>query len=305
MYTSPKKIKRNLLLRVIKALTLLYVFSVNLSNSYLKEKVVINHLNWNPSTIQKELLDKVRMLKIIHFHRSGGSNIASGLRYLRDTQPVRYHIRLSHAPIKPNNMENPGFGHEYVTKIKDYPKDDPWKNRVYNDIDAFFKQMNSVDDQGNPWGNIVDIAEFNIGWSGLRRHVDIDHFFDYYISRMESLIIKYPKCKFVHYTCNLKIDEKDEVKKLDNIARHLFNEKLRLYIEKHGGYLFDLADLQSHDENGVMQTFEYKNSKYPKLWFNPKNPDNPGWGDNTSHLNRKGQIYMALAKWSLWAAMIE
>lgn len=287
-----------------KFVLMLMAFFMLITQASAIEKVVIDHCNWDPSGIDIAILDRIRTLKIIHLERSIGANIAAGLRHLRDANPVRYALNMTHAPIDPNIMGQPGYGYNFISKVAGYTRPRP----VDPFLDTFFfdQKMRSADDAGREWGKAVAIAEFNVGWSGITSHTNVDSFLVYYTTTIESLIAAYPKCKFVFYTCCLKTpkDCTTEKNKLDQIARHEFNERLRAYIDRKGGYLFDIADLQAHDVDGVMQTFHFKGVACPVLWHVPENEEHDGWSDATSHLNARGRERMALAKWKLWAAII-
>jgi hypothetical protein len=41
----------------------------------------------------------------------------------------------------------------------------------------------------------------------------------------------------------------------DNIKRNVFNDAVRTYCSTNGKFLFDIADIESHDPNGTAVTF--------------------------------------------------
>jgi hypothetical protein len=294
-----------LLTMIGRTMLILAVLTMMIADTGAAEKIVINHRNWDPSGSDVKILDRIRTLKIIHLERSIGANIASGLRRLRDDDPTRYYLNMTHAPIDPNSMDLPGYGYNFISKVQGYEKPRPVD--AFKDTYYFSQKIRSADEYGEDWGNILNIVEFNVGWTGIKRHTNVDSFFVYYTTKIESLAIEYPNCKFIFYTCCIKTrkDCDTENSKMDQIARHEFNKKLRAYVDRNGGYLFDIADLQAHDEKGILQTFEYNGADSPVLWHVPENEKCDGWGDSTSHLNAKGQERMALAKWRLWAAIIQ
>lgn len=281
----------------------IFLFAVILSchlDLYADEKVVINHTNWDPSKFDVKILDEVRTKKIIYLHRSIGSNIVTGLMRLEKEEPERYELYISHAPMNPRFMRKPGLGHDMFLKLMANNPD----KRSYYDTAAFDSTMRSQNADGKEWGHVVDIAYFNVGWSGIRRHIDVNDFFRLYVSTLEALITDYPSCKFIYFTCPIKGVVNKEWQKLDNIACHTFNEKLRDYVEQFGGYLFDIADIQSHTESGALVTFHHNAIAYPQLWFDPENSMLHGWSSDGGHLNERGERRVALAMWSLWVKVI-
>lgn len=302
-FNKQKMIPLLILFRRIKLI--LAAFLIWSANTGAVEKVVIDHRNWDPSGIDVRFLDRIRTLKIIHLHRSIGANIASGLRKLRDREPARYSLNMTHAPIDPNFMDKAGYGYNFISKVKGYEAPRPVD--AFKDTYFFTQKIRSADDYGDAWGDVVDIAEFNVGWTGIKRHTSVDSFLTFYTTKIESLKSEYPQCRFVFYTCCLKTKKDCSTANSirDQVARHEFNEKIRDYFDAHGGYLFDIADLQAYDDKDILQTIEYNGMDLPVLWHVPENEKNNGWGDSTSHLNAKGQERMALSKWSLWAAIVQ
>lgn len=276
-----------------------------INNLYAIEKVIINHTNWDPSTIDIATLDLVRTKKIIFIHVSVGSNIAGGLRNLKDENPERYNLNINHAPVDPNKLDYPAFGHEHFKKLPGYTvgTDD----KTTPKINAFDSLMRSQDGNGIEWGKAVDIAYFKFCWVDIRRYdyINPDSIFNDYISCLEALIKDYPSCKFVHFTCPIKGDLNNDNDKLDNIKRHQYNELIRAYVDSAGGYLFDIADIEAHDDKDVYQCFDFHGQTYPKMWYVPEDSENDGWSNDGGHLNTKGKERMALATWKLWALIME
>ncbi|MFZ5519447.1 MAG: T9SS type A sorting domain-containing protein [Candidatus Zhuqueibacterota bacterium] len=263
-----------------------------IANAHSDAKVIINHFNWNPSHIAIEKLDKVRTLKIMFGHQSVGTNIVDGLTALSDSNSVRYGLNIL---FKPSNLTSPAFGH--------------WKNGENQDphskIIAFDAKMRSQVGSNDTWADILDIGYFKFCYVDLNlSSINTDSLYEDYVGNMMKLISDYPECKFVHVTIPLSAliygSDKDR-----NKRRHEFNVKIRSLADITEGYLFDLADIESHDGNGILQTYELDGNEYPMMWYDSSDPDNNGWSYDGGHLNNKGKEHIALAMWSLWVALTD
>lgn len=256
------------------------------------EKLVINHLNWNPKDVSLDNLNQVRSLKIMFGHQSVGTNIVDGLVLLGAVNPIRYDLDIK---FKPTQLTSGSFGH--------------WKNGENQDphgkIRAFNEKLRSQAEDCNIWGNTLDVAYFKLCYVDLNlTSINVDDLFNEYCVYMNNLIMDFPNCKIVHVTMPISalIYGSDKER---NKRRYQFNEKIISYVDSTENYLFDIADIESHDENGVEQTFEYEGNHYPMMWYDENDPENNGWSYDGGHLNDKGKERMALAMWSLWAALVE
>jgi len=279
--------------------------SIIITNIFAVDKVIVNHTNWDPSDIDIATLDIVRNKKIIFIHVSVGSNIAGGLRNLRDENPTRYDLTINHAPVNPDRLNYPAFGHEHFKYLDGYNAGTD--DKTTPKTKAFDNLMRSHDGNGMEWGKVLDIAYFKFCWVDIRRYdyVNAENIFDYYISTLKELINDYPICTFVHFTCPIKGDMSSDNEKRDNIKRHQYNELIRAYVDTAGGFLFDIADIEAYDNNNVYQSFEFQGKTYPKMWYVPENSQNDGWSDDGGHLNAQGKERMALAMWKLWATTVK
>lgn len=291
------KVKKQDILAAITAIFML------MPNALPLEKVVINHLNWDPSEFPQEILDGVRTKKIIFIHVSVGSNIVEGLNSLRKTNPTRYDLTINHAPVNPDRLDSPAFGHEHFTSLPSYIAGTT--DKTTPKTMTFDSLMRSPDGNGVHWGDAVDIAYYKYCWVDIRRYEYIDptQIFTKYITKINELSNDYSNCVFVHFTCPIKGNMDDDFEKLDNIKRHQYNDLLRAHVDTAGGYLFDIADIEAHDKNDVLQTFSWDGNLYPKMWYVPQDPDNDGWSSDGGHLNRAGKERIALAMWRLWATI--
>jgi hypothetical protein len=280
----------------MKVQTILVLMIISLINFTIgiqaREKVVIDHTNWNPADANLDKLDLVRTLKIMFGHQSVGTNIVDGLTLLSEASSTRYGLNIKY---KPTQLASAAFGH--------------WKNGENQDphgkISAFDSKMRSQAGDGKIWASSLDIAYFKFCYVDLNAtSINIDDLFENYRVTMKRLIDDFPNCKIVQVTLPLSalIYGSDKER---NQRRHEFNEKIRSFSDTTGGYLFDIADIEAHDENGVHQTFEFEGKLYPMMWFDANDPQNNGWSNYGGHLNNKGKEHVALAMWSLWAALVE
>lgn len=271
-------------------LKLLCILFINILKA--ESAIMINHLNWNPENYQQAILDQVRQKKLMFGHQSVGSNIINGLQTLSQNDSQRYQITILN---EPDVLDEAALAH--------------WQNGNNYDpagkIAAFDAKMRSQDSSGKIWATSVDVAFFKFCYVDFYDiGSDVTILFNQYIAVMEKLSIDFPNCKFIHITTPLfalLYSGEDEINK----RRHEYNELLRNYVATKGGFLFDLADLEAHNANGIPQTFQYKNQTYPVIWYVANNPNHDGWSYDGGHLNASGEEYIALALWNMFATVIE
>lgn len=71
-----------------------------------------------------------------------------------------------------------------------------------------------------------------------------------YLAMMAKLEKDFPKITFVYTTMPIRVDNDSR-----NVQRHDYNQAVRAHIRKHGGLLFDIADIEAHTPTGQEQTF--------------------------------------------------
>jgi hypothetical protein len=86
----------------------------------------------------------------------------------------------------------------------------------------------------------------------------------------------------------------------DGYQRYVKHEYIRDWVRNNGGYLFDYADILTHDSNGVQYTVSWNGHSYPYL-----HPDNDGeYGGSqggSSHIGEQGVLRLGKAMWVLLA----
>lgn len=278
--------------RIISAAISGLFFCVGLQSlSFAQEAKVINHSNWSPVACTQNELDVIRSKKMYFGHASIGGQILDGIRDLSKNESARYSLRVT---VEPSALNDPGLIDYYIG-----PNGDPLAK-----VERFKNFIQSTDANGHEWGNTLDIAYFKFCYVDFDENSNIDNIFDTYITTVNSIITQYPNCKFVYFTVPLQGNLTTDRRMAENVVRNEMNAKIRDYVQKNGGILFDLADIESYDDQGNYQSFSYNGKTYPKAWFVADNYANDGWTtDDGAHLNDKGKDHLARAMWNLWVAI--
>jgi hypothetical protein len=215
------------------------------------EPVVIGY----PDTLavtgySQSVMDQVGQLKWFFSHASVGENIMAGIESLHASNPTFYLIDGSSASIPP--PETTGTG-----TIYDYNRGNPgWQAKV----DLFANYVN------NGWRSTkVDIA--------LNKfcYVDWDSDVNYYINSMATLETGNPSTWFIYATIPLTTGEDSS-----NYQINVFNDTLRDWCRTNNRVLYDIADMEAHDTNGMVQTFTYNGRVCQKLFSGYTSPNDGG-----------------------------
>jgi hypothetical protein len=82
--------------------------------------------------------------------------------------------------------------------------------------------------------------------------------------------------------------------------RYLKHEHIRNWVRSNGGYLFDYADILTHDSSGSQFTVTWNDHSFPYI-----HPDNDGEYEGSqggsSHIGQQGVLRLAKAMWVLLA----
>jgi hypothetical protein len=109
-----------------------------------------------------------------------------------------------------------------------------------------------------------------------------------YIALMTALETAYPATRFVY--CAIPLTTGADA---DNARRNAYNRYVRQYCLAHDKLMFDLADIEAHDTNGVAQTFVFGGVTNQRLWS--------AYTDDGGHLNALGRRRAALAWYAVGA----
>jgi hypothetical protein len=112
----------------------------------------------------------------------------------------------------------------------------------------------------------------------------------YYIRSMTNMEAAFPQTTFVYMTMPLTTSDD-----LENAFRNGFNESVREWTRNNGRVLFDIADIQAHDEKGQRCTFSRRNKTCEKLCA--------AYSTDGGHLNETGRQLVARGFYALALAL--
>ncbi len=156
--------------------------------------------------------------------------------------------------------------------------------------------------RGNPgWSEKVAIFDNSVRLAGWRLpkvdavmdklcYIDPDADANVYAASMTALRASYPTTAFVYATMPLTTGEDAE-----NVLRNQYNQAVRVHCASTGAVLYDLADMEAYDPNGVPQTFSSGGHTWQKLYA--------GYTDDGGHLNVTGRQRIATG-WYAVAAVV-
>lgn len=235
--------------------------------------IVIGYTNTlQVPNFSQRTMGQVAQLNCFFAHASVGENLMSGIQKLHSAEPTFYSLQrgsVSNAP--PPAATFTGF-------IYDLNRGNPgWQAK----IDLFAASVS------NGWRYPkVNIVMNKFCW------IDPDADLNYYINSMSALEAAYPETCFVYATIPLTPQEDRS-----NYRRALFNDSLRSWIRSSARLLYDIADMEAHDTNGLEQTFVYEGYVCQKQFS--------GYTDDGGHLTTAGGQKMAAAGfYALGAALL-
>lgn len=240
--------------------------------SALGQGIVINHANYDAiDSASQAVCDEVGQLRIFFAHASIGYDIASGMNTLRGSDPDRYQIRIVADDGTPPAGTTPGTLYRY--------------------------------DRGNP-GWSAKLSGFNNyvanGWRSPNVDIAINKFcfidadanVNSYIASMSALESANPDTRFVYVTVPLTTGSNT-----NNYYRSVFNNTLRQWAADNDKVLFDLADIEAWDLNGIEQSFIQNDVHCQKMAYD--------YTSDYQHPNTAaGRLRVAKGMYSLYAAMV-
>lgn len=203
-------------------------------------------------------------------HASVGGNMLGGMDTLHSGDSNKYQLTTptaSSGAAPPTGGLTPG-------SIYDVNRGNPgWANKY-----TIFETMVKAG-----WGNSADFVMDKLCYIDQAADVSV------YLAMMNELEGQY-SATFVYTTMPLTTGSSSS-----NDLRNRYNEAVRTYAEANGKLLFDIADLEAHDEFGNEQTYlAGDGSVYQTLWS--------GWTDDGGHLNGDGRIMIAEAWYAVAAS---
>jgi hypothetical protein len=240
----------------------------------LIKRGIVNHTNIDEVALYSQsLMDAIGQKKWFFTHASVGANMISGLNELHSENPNKYKFVSSafmsylttppaittNGTIYECHRGNPGWAEKYT-----YLNNSVYSGWNYDKVDAVMDKLCYID-----------------------QNADVNR----YLSLMSELEKAYPNTVFVYTTMPLTYDSDSS-----NVLRNNYNNAVRAYCSANNKMLFDVADIESHDLNGIPQTFVYGGSTYYKLYT--------GYTSDGGHLNSLGAKRVASGWYAVGKIMI-
>src|SRR5882672_555194 len=219
----------------------------------------------------KATVEKLGHLKWYFAHASVGANMMDGVSDLHAKDKELYPFKGISAQKTPPTSTQAGV-------IYEHNRGNPgWKSK----FDGFESCVS------NGW----HYPTINIAMNKLC-YIDQHASFKYYLHSMTNLEAAFPETVLVYMTMSLMTDTD-----ADNFLCNAFNERLREWIRQNGRVLFDIADIEAHDLEGKVCTFQYRNKICQKLC--------DSYTKDGGHLNETGRQLVAKGFYALSAALVE
>ncbi|MRR36808.1 hypothetical protein EG829_19525 [bacterium] len=233
---------------------------------------MVNHENCNWYTSRDQTVyDRVGQQKVFFSHASVGGNVINGLRALRSSDSSAYQLVVTADNDTPPAATQDGTFYEYS-------RGNPgWKAKT----DNYAAYM------GNGWNSPrIDFSMDKLCY------IDQAASAEYYLKLMADLEAAYPDTQFVYWTMPLTTSTRS-----DNVLRNNYNNAVRSYAAANDVILFDIADIEAWNPQGVEQTFMYDGTEYQMLYS--------GYTGDGGHLNTAGSQRAAIALYSLFGLATE
>jgi hypothetical protein len=218
---------------------------------------IVDHGHFDPAPVSDEAIAEAAALSVYFEHASVGDNIAGGIAALELGES-----RYDDTKLTRNNRGNPDYA-------------DP-DNDAALKIAGFESSMGTV---------AADVAFFKFCYIDIPSSGSA--LFDSVRAAMEGLEAAHPATTFVWWTMPIETLVWDP----PPLERQAYNNAVRSYCSSSGRWLFDLADLESHDDSGSPVVHASSGSEAL-------------CGDyalDNGHLNAAGAAKMAKAYWMLLA----
>jgi hypothetical protein len=222
------------------------------------------------TSLPRSATSRIGLLRAFFAHASVGDNMMSGITSLHAAAPTSYPlVRVSSGGTPPTATTNGA--------IYDYQRGNPgWQAKV----DGFGEYVS------NGWR----AGRVNYALNKFC-YIDQDADLDYYLAAMQGLETTFPHTVFVYMTIPLMTSPDS-----DNYLRNVFNDGLRSWVQQHSRVLFDVADIEAHDTNGLEYTYIWNHRACQQLWTN--------YSSDGGHLNTLGSRQVALGFYALGAALM-
>ncbi len=231
-----------------------FVFLLNCNNNrYIITGSIIDHSSVD-LTMSDTDISLARETKLYFEHASVGGNISSGLDALAVSDS-----RYSRSNFVFNYRGNPGNTAK---------------------IDQFYTDLTSNSPDPSLYSGLMfKFCFIDDTFGGTGSVNDMDVLFSHVQGHMENLESAYPDKIFVWWTMPIMTT--------GNANRDRYNLLVRNYCSDNSRYLFDLADIESHDPSGT----KYTQAGYEAMYSS--------YTSDGGHLNTTGYNRVAKAFWKL------
>ncbi|MDZ7316185.1 MAG: T9SS type A sorting domain-containing protein [candidate division KSB1 bacterium] len=218
---------------------------------YSRTGILIDHTCTDYRKIPAEwILEAKRTLRIGYTHTSHGSQLVTGIEALRALGPI-FDFEIAYWGSAHGVFLVDYWANDYAADLGHYG-DLSWR-------DATIRMLEKPDNDRNvvmwSWcGGVSDNSEAGI---------------NAYLNAMNELENRYPHIKFVYITGHL-----DGTGKEGNLHRR--NEQIRRYCREHDKILYDFADIESYDPDGLVNFMERYATDACEY---DRNGDGDPWGD--------------------------
>jgi hypothetical protein len=232
--------------------------------------LIIDHSNFDPAGLSAAEISAAAALDVYFQHASVGGNVCDGIDALAGESGSRYACDRGGS----GEATDPAWFDAH-NGLWDYQRGNPgFSQKVIDFTDSIHASVLATK---------LDVATYKFCWIDTPGDAALS--FAEARSAMEALETEYPSIDFVWWT--MPIEENTALQ-----TRQDFNDLVRAYCATYGKWLLDIADLESHDDTGVI-----------KVDGSERELQVSDYSSDGGHLNAAGERKMALAWWRLMAAI--
>lgn len=222
------------------------------------------------ATYSQSLINDITRFRWFFAHASVGGGMIDGIDMLRQLKGTLYPVfPVSEDGTPPATTQN-GALYEYM-------RGNPGAQEKFDSFETYIT---------NGWR----YPKVNIALNKLC-YIDQDADLAYYLDSMTRLEADFPETVFVYMTMPLTTDT-DE----NNYKRNLYNDGVRDYVRTNNLVLFDIADIEAYDTNGVATVFTYNGRSCQRMC--------EFYSSDGGHVNDAGKTITALGFYALGAALL-
>ena len=305
---------------ILSLLLILSIFNTQFAWSQNEDAIIIDHTCTDITAIPQSVIENAKEnLHIVYSHTSHGSQLTYGMTALV------------------NFMNGLGYPNDLYAWNENYKSDTTLYLRDFNgleDLDVFPRTSAHIRNGATDWANDtrsflndkVNSSDVNVivwSWCGGVSGATEEQI-DLYLSLMNDLEQDFPDVKFVYMTGHL-----DGTGLEGNL--HICNEQIRTYCQDSNKVLYDFADIESYDPDGLQNYnilfaddgCNYDANRNDTLETDGGDPGNPINGDanwaldwqgshiqnedwfscNANHSYALNGNLKAYAAWHLWARL--